>query len=75
MPSLVEAVVVSYLNTWMVPAAKLFLWSSDGRTAVKFEVAWRIPEVMLATRSWSCVSRGPVKSEEGIEERREDWVM
>jgi hypothetical protein len=72
---LVESLVVSYLKTWMVPAAKLFLWSSEFRVAVKFVVACRIPEVMLDTRSWSYVRRGPVKSEGGIEERKEDWVI
>ena len=72
---LVESLVVSYLKTWMVPAAKLFLWSREVRVAVKFVVACRIPEVMLDTRSWSYVRRGPVKSEGGIEEKKEDWVI
>ena len=71
----VDSPAVSCLNTCMVPAAKLFLWSIDVSVAVKLEVACRIPEVMLATRSWSWVRRGPVRSAGGIEERREDCVM
>lgn len=71
----VDSLAVSCLNTCMVPAAKLFLWSIVVNVAVKLEVASRIPEVILATRSWSWVRRGPVKSAGGMEERREDCVM